>query len=442
MALLVAVGLYGTSAHQSAYGATALSSVQTSDIESNLGRRFVSREPAQAFRSAARPMEGMTIIVDPGHGGREIIRGLNATGATGAATRQAEKHVNLRVSMLLRYYLQEAGATVLMTRVADGFADGMCVGWNGEKERCQRAFLANRNNADMFISVHHNSTDSRKGSTNYSMVLYKSRSVQSLPLAENISSALSVFLGTPNNGAKVGDSFTVLNRLSVPGVIVEASFMSETSEDRRLANLAYNKLEAKAITIGILNYLRFNKGRNVDFAAIFAPVDTQWQKTVAAAEKSVIRRNYEEKKSLWGGSYKYKEYSSSGQVVAEGNYNSPDPITNTVRHATGNDKKPTVTKPKTTTAAKPSTSSTAKTSNTSAAKPSTSTTKPTTAAKPASSSASKPSTASTKSTASTTTPKPSTAKPATPATAKPASTATAKPATAAKPAAASTAKKS
>ncbi len=265
-----------------------LATLNTATIESQLDQRFVSREPMRAYVSSARPMEGMTVIIDPGHGGRNTIsiRGLNAEGATGKATRQLEKDVNLRVGLLLRYYLQEAGATVYMTRIRDSMARGMCVGMNGVQERCARANLANKNKADIFISVHHDYYGP-KPHVNRSTVFYHQGNNNSIPLANNVVNALSYCLGTENGGIKNGNVYTILERLKVPGILVECSFMSNPAEDRRLADLSYNKLEAKAIAIGVLNYVRTTKGRPVDFASIFSPIDSHWQKTVAAADNTV-----------------------------------------------------------------------------------------------------------------------------------------------------------
>lgn len=63
--------------------------------------------------SAAKPLSGMSILLDPGHGGEE----LGARGPTG----YPEKRVNLIVSKLLRDRLENLGATVYMTRETDKF---------------------------------------------------------------------------------------------------------------------------------------------------------------------------------------------------------------------------------------------------------------------------------------------------------------------------------
>lgn len=97
----------------SSVSASSAKVLASSTIESQLDRRFVSREPLRAYVPSSRPLEGMTIIIDPGHGGPTIpLPGFSTVGATGRVTRQKEKDVNLRVALLLRFYLQEAGGSV------------------------------------------------------------------------------------------------------------------------------------------------------------------------------------------------------------------------------------------------------------------------------------------------------------------------------------------
>lgn len=67
------------------------------------------RHPPQQLTN--RPLSGMTILVDPGHGGEE----LGARGPNG----YPEKDMNLVVSKLLRTALEARGATVVMTREED-----------------------------------------------------------------------------------------------------------------------------------------------------------------------------------------------------------------------------------------------------------------------------------------------------------------------------------
>lgn len=258
-----------------------------------------------------KPLSGLTICVDPGHGGQGVEPGYTG-GTTGVVTGQTEGEVNLRVSLILRQYLQAAGANVVMTRIADQRCsdEGSCL----RDELDFRSNTAKRANADFFVSVHHNEAG-KKPNTNYTAVFFRGSSKASVPLAENVSSAVSRYLGIRNVGAKVGD-YRVLNQISMPGIIVEASFMSCPTEDQKLANLSYNKMEAKAIATGILNYFRTTRGGEIDFKSIFAPLDDQAHTAQTMADSTIIRRQVVERKSMFNKTYEEVTVDRSGKQVA------------------------------------------------------------------------------------------------------------------------------
>ena len=82
-----------------------------------------------------------TIVIDAGHGGKD-------TGALGKLT--TEKALNLAVALKFGDYIKEnlPDVKVIYTRDKDKFV-----------ELSERAAIANRNNADVFVSIHCNSTD-------------------------------------------------------------------------------------------------------------------------------------------------------------------------------------------------------------------------------------------------------------------------------------------
>jgi hypothetical protein len=102
----------------------------------------------------------------------------------------------------------------------------------------------------------------------------------------------------------------------MPTALVEASFMSNPEEDLRLASLAYNKLEAKAIATGILNYFRVTRNISVDFTSIFAPLDEQAEAAQAIADATIVRKELIEKRSLFGRRYMEVTYDATGRVIS------------------------------------------------------------------------------------------------------------------------------
>lgn len=280
-------------------------------VEKVIPTEFVSRSPISAYTVAQKPLQGLRIAVDAGHGGQaRWDKVLYCGGTVGVVTGQTESDVNLRVSLMLREYLCAAGADVVMTRIDDVRVTGQNGGKSDELD--SRKNLANQKKADFFISVHHNEAISE--GTNYTAVFYPSGTANSITLADNVSNAVSRYMGIQNVGAKPG-SYRVLNGLSMPGIIVEASFMSNANEDRRLLSLAYNKLEAKAIATGVLNYVRMSKGREVDFNTIFAPIDENSANAQTVADATFVRRQIVEKKSLFGVRYEELTYDGAGNVT-------------------------------------------------------------------------------------------------------------------------------
>jgi N-acetylmuramoyl-L-alanine amidase len=271
----------------------------------------LSRSPVTAYVTAQKPLNGIRICVDPGHGGQAKWDKLYYCGGTiGASTGQTESDVNLRVALCLRQYLEAAGAEVIMTRIDDE----RCTKDGDKSEELDfRSNLANSRDTDLFISVHHN--EGSDHDANYTAAFYPPGTSNSISLAENIASAVSRYLGTPSIGGKPGN-YRVLNKIHMPGVIVEASFMSNPSEDKRLSSLSYDKMEAKAICTGILNYMRMAKGRQVDFNTIFKPIDDQAYTAQTLADASFVRKQIVEKRSLFGVRYEEITYDANGNVTA------------------------------------------------------------------------------------------------------------------------------
>lgn len=193
-------------------------------------------------------LEGIRILLDPGHGGDAHRRGYKR-GPTGV--REAE--MNLRIARYLRDFLEHVGAEVRLTRDADV-----------DVSLAERAEMANAWPADLFISLHHNAVDGRP-QTNYTTVWYHGtvdRHPSSLDLARHLSDALHDALRLPrfvdvplkSDQLMYQEGFGVLRPVRVTAALTESSFFTHPPEEQRLRDPAYNLREAHGLFLGLARY--------------------------------------------------------------------------------------------------------------------------------------------------------------------------------------------
>ena len=207
------------------------------------------------FPPYTRHLKGFKICLDPGHGGQGHVPDYKR-GPTGVR----EADVNLRVAFYLRELLQQVGATVIMTRVDDSYVS-----------LPMRSQIANENEADFFISLHHNGIDNPK--VNYTSTWYHGDaddSRQSLDLARYVQQGVSDALQLPTSPASglysdkliTASGFGVLRLTECPAVLCEASFLSNPEEETRLKEEEYLRKEAFGYFLGIARYVEggFPKG--------------------------------------------------------------------------------------------------------------------------------------------------------------------------------------
>ncbi|MFK2822944.1 N-acetylmuramoyl-L-alanine amidase [Arcobacter sp. YIC-80] len=221
------------------------------------------------------------VVIDPGHGKQDV-------GAVGPNKRY-EKVVTLKVSKQLYYMLKKRGYKVYLTRHNDSFI----------KVR-NRTILANKKNADIFISIHansvpkskahrisgietfflsparnerakrvaakENSVDVRKMSNSTKAAFLESlnrpRITASHKLAIDVQAGLlqsikTKYKGVNDSGVREGP-FWVLVGAQMPSILIELGYMSHPIESKRLYSTQYQKLLAKGIANGIDSYFLKN----------------------------------------------------------------------------------------------------------------------------------------------------------------------------------------
>lgn len=191
------------------------------------------------------PLSGKVIVLDPGHGGPD---GGAAIGGV------LEKDISLSVSNMVRDYLQEQGALVLMTREKDSDLAGDVQGYRARKREdlMQRVKLINDSQADMYLSIHLNafpSADSRGAQTFYTL-----RYKENKELAQFIQAELRDNLENTRREAKAIDHVYVMKYAEKPGALVEIGFLSNTQERELLVDTTYQNKIAVSMYEGIMRY--------------------------------------------------------------------------------------------------------------------------------------------------------------------------------------------
>jgi len=199
-------------------------------------------------------LQGKVIVIDPGHGGR--YRG--AIGRMGLR----ESDVNLGVALYLWGFLYRAGAQPVLTRTADTtVASFYCKRLSNDL--LARSKISNDLNADLFISIHHNSNtnDTKKNSLE---VYYKLMDPgSSRELAECIMERIRDIFKVEKAQVLPGN-YSVLRETGSTAILGEASYLTHRENERRLTLHGFLRLEAEAYFLGILDYFRRGVPRILD----------------------------------------------------------------------------------------------------------------------------------------------------------------------------------
>lgn len=178
------------------------------------------------------PKNGNIVCLDPGHGGNDV----------GAIYKKLyEANINLEVAKEAKKILENEGYTVYMTRDDDSYI----------AKRARSAYC-NSINADILVSIHHNTYDSDH-SVNYGTVLYYKDSDQLL--ASSILNSNSELLGVESKGIAKFDN-SLFWTANMPSVLSEALFMTNAAEYAQISKSDSPRLaaEANSIAVGVRNY--------------------------------------------------------------------------------------------------------------------------------------------------------------------------------------------
>ncbi|RUR74852.1 N-acetylmuramoyl-L-alanine amidase [Chlorogloeopsis fritschii PCC 9212] len=186
--------------------------------------------------SKRKPLSGIKILLDPGHGGKES----GASGPNGVL----EKDVNLVVSKLLRDELVKRGATVVMTREEDK-----------EVSLVERQEIINQQEPTIALSIHYNSLPDSGDAENTKGVGTFWYHPQAHSLAVFIQNYLVEKLERPSYGV-FWNNLALTRPAAAPSVLLELGFMSNPWEFEWVTDEKEQKKLAKAIAQGIVEWFK------------------------------------------------------------------------------------------------------------------------------------------------------------------------------------------
>lgn len=200
------------------------------------GRVVAARRSPRAASGgvAARgPLAGVTIVIDPGHGGED-------PGTLGPGGLR-EKDLTLAMSLRLRARLERADARVVMTRADDRFV-GLY----------ERAAIADRAGAQALVSLHVNASDYREAQG--VEVYHYPGAAGGRELARAVYRRLVEGLGRPGRGVLPAD-FVVLREPRAPAILVETGYLTNPQDRRLLVSAGYQERLAEAVASGLIEFL-------------------------------------------------------------------------------------------------------------------------------------------------------------------------------------------
>ncbi|QYX30363.1 N-acetylmuramoyl-L-alanine amidase [Sphaerospermopsis torques-reginae] len=179
------------------------------------------------------PKGKLLVVIDPGHGGKD-------PGAIGIGGTR-EKDIILPISLRVAEVLQQNGVQVILTRDSDYF-----VSLPGRVQMAERA------NADVFVSIHANSVGLSRPEVSGLETYYYDNG---LGLARAVHNRILQSVNVRDRRVRKA-RFYVLRKSSMPSILVETGYLTGREDIAKLRNPTYQRQMGEAIAQGILQYLR------------------------------------------------------------------------------------------------------------------------------------------------------------------------------------------
>lgn len=200
------------------------------------------------------PITNRIIGIDPGHGGVD----------PGALSKEGleEDDINLQIAHKLKRYIEQSGGIAVLTREED---KGLYTEKSTTTKQMKTEDLKNRkaliegSDCEIFLSIHLNSFTKPKYSG--AQTFYSKRIPDSQKLAYILQDELRNVLNKDNKRLpENNEEVYLLTQMDMPSVLIEAGFLSNKKEARRLNTSEYQEKIAWSIYVGIMKYFSEMEG--------------------------------------------------------------------------------------------------------------------------------------------------------------------------------------
>ena len=178
-----------------------------------------------------RPLNNITILLDPGHGGEE----KGSRGATG----YPEKKINLVISKLVEEELKDLGATVYLTREEDK-----------DVSLAERVTMIDQIKPDLAISIHYNALPDSGDAENTKGISTFWYNTQAHAPAMFLHNYLVEELKRPDAGV-FWNNLALTRPHTAPAILLELGFMINPEEFEWITNEQEQKKLARTLAAGI-----------------------------------------------------------------------------------------------------------------------------------------------------------------------------------------------
>lgn len=203
---------------------------------------FVFEKVNASFKDL--PLLGKIIYLDAGHGGKDC----------GAISGDImEKNLNLSIVKKLANKLGEKGAIVLLTRDTDKDLSSKYASNRKRSDLTNRAMLINKSKANLYISIHMNSTTN--SSWRGLQIFYNSKNKENLNFAKIMNDTIKKKMSTVRE-IKKENNYYMYKQIRTTGILIEAGFLSNPSDLYLLKQDKYQEKLSSIITEGVINYYK------------------------------------------------------------------------------------------------------------------------------------------------------------------------------------------